>query len=165
MTSHIAMKTRTLGTPIPVPVALTALWAAVLVCSLIGNSQGLYAPALGTSILAGDNSSIITQLLHVGYGITMALPSLMIASSALLPARAARAANIVLGAAYIVVVAISMGGSWPTDLTIGSIEIGLAGLAIWIASTSMRGHRTVGPAKGSAQPQRAAATTSLEVIH
>ena len=117
----------------PTKVKLAALWASTMFCYVYGDYFGLYIP--GT--LADMNRGEIGPLGHatpgilVGVSLMMAIPSLMVALSLLLPARLCRWTCVILGIAYTGIMAVTLPGSEPFYKTLGVIEIALT-LAITI---------------------------------
>ncbi len=97
----------------PAEVKLAALWASTMFCYIYGDYFSLYVA--GT--LADMNHGIMgplgraTPAVLTGVSLMMAVPSLMVALSLLLPARICRWASIVLGLFYTAIMAISLPGS------------------------------------------------------
>lgn len=87
---------------IHVRLKLGALWAATMSCYIYCDYFELYVPGKLQSMLDGrmDPLGPTTQGILFGTATMMALPSLMIALSLLLPAAICRWANIVLGLFY-----------------------------------------------------------------
>lgn len=88
--------------PIDVKLKLSALWAATMACYIYCDYFELYVPGKLESMLAGTMGPLgtVTQGVLLGTALLMAVPSLMIALSVLLPARPNRVANLVIGALY-----------------------------------------------------------------
>jgi hypothetical protein len=115
---------------------LAALWSSVMFLYIYADYFGLFSPGL----LATMNRGIIAPFgaatggVMVGVGLMMALPSLMIFLSVALPARVSRGANLVMGAAYTAIIALTM---WNGALFIfyGIIEMALTLLVVWYAWT------------------------------
>ncbi len=111
----------------PTKVKLAALWASTMFCYAYGDYFGLYV----TGTLADMNRGIMGPLGQATSGVLicvslmMAIPSLMVALSLLLPPRICRWASVILGIAYTGIMAISLPGSEPFYKMLGVIEIAL----------------------------------------
>ena len=127
----------------PTKVKLAALWASTMFCYAYGDYFGLFV----TGTLAEMNRGIMGPLgpassgLLIGLSLMMAVPSLMIALSLLLPPSICRSASVILGTAYTGIMAISLPGSEPFYKTLGMIEIALT---LAIAVVAFRWPRIVG---------------------
>ena len=119
----------------PAKVKLAALWASTMFCYIYGDYFGLYVA--GT--LADMNHGIIgplgraTPAVLTGVSVMMAVPSLMVALSLLLPAHICRWACIVLGLFYTAIMAVSLPGSEPFYKVLAAIDIVLT-LAITVVA-------------------------------
>jgi len=124
----------------PAKVKLAALWASTMFCYIYGDYFGLYVA--GT--LADMNHGIMGPLGHatprvlIGVSLMMAVPSLMVALSLLLPARTCRLACIVLGLFYTAVMAVSLPGSEAFYKVLAAIEMALT---LAITAVAVRGPR------------------------
>ncbi|MEX1006057.1 MAG: DUF6326 family protein [Acidimicrobiia bacterium] len=88
--------------PVPVRTKLSLLWITVMFLYVYVDIFGFYLPGTIEDILVGRVWELdITQGWVVGALALMAVPSLMVFLSVALPARAARWANLVIGALYI----------------------------------------------------------------
>lgn len=111
----------------PAKVKLSALWASTMFCYIYGDYFGLYV--VGT--LADMNHGNMGPLGHAtpgvltGVSLMMAVPSLMVALSLLLPARVCRWACIVLGVFHTAIMAISLPDSEPFYKALAMIEMAL----------------------------------------
>jgi len=111
----------------PAKVKLAALWASTMFCYIYGDYFGLYVP--GT--LAAMNHGSMGPLGHATAGVLtavslmMAVPSLMIALSLLLPPRICRWACIILGLFYTAIMAVSLPGSELFYKVLAAIEMAL----------------------------------------
>lgn len=111
----------------PAKVKLAALWASTMFCYIYGDYFGLYVP--GT--LAAMNHGSIGPLGQATAGVLtsvslmMAVPSLMVALSLLLPARVCRWACIILGLFYTAIMAVSLPGSELFYKVLAAIEMAL----------------------------------------
>lgn len=96
--------------PIPVRVKLAAAWTSLMFCYIYADYFGLFEAGK----LATMNRGIIDPLGPADNGAMlfvsamMAAPSLMIFLSVIAPVRIARLLNILLGAAYAVIIAMIM---------------------------------------------------------
>ncbi len=119
----------------PTKVKLATLWASTMFCYIYGDYFGLYVA--GT--LADMNGGRMGPLGHATPGVLtatslmMAVPSLMVALSLLLPARICRWACILLGLFYTAIMAASLAGSEPFYKVLAAIEMALT-LAITLVA-------------------------------
>ena len=119
----------------PAKVKLAALWASTMFCYIYGDYFGLYVA--GT--LADMNHGIMgplgraTPAVLTSVSLMMAVPSLMVALSLLLPARICRWACIVLGLFYTAIMAVSLPSSEPFYKVLAAIEMVLT-LAITLVA-------------------------------
>lgn len=119
----------------PTKVKLAALWASTMFCYVYGDYFGLYV----TGTLADMNKGNMGPLGHAtaavltGTSLMMAVPSLMVALSLLLPARLCRWTCIVLGLLYTAIMAVSVPGSEPFYKVFAAIEMVLT-LAITVVA-------------------------------
>ncbi|MGP7795628.1 DUF6326 family protein [Sphingomonas sp. CLY1604] len=119
----------------PTKVKLAALWASTMFCYIYGDYFGLYVA--GT--LADMNHGGMGPLGHAtpgvltGVSLMMAIPSLMVALSLLLPASICRWACILLGLFYTAIMAVSLPGSEPFYKVLAAIEMALT-LAITVVA-------------------------------
>lgn len=127
----------------PTKVKLAALWASTMFCYAYGDYLGLYV--VGT--LSDMNRGIMgplgpaTSSALVGVSLMMAVPSLRVALSLLLPGRLCKWASVILGIAYTAIMAVSLPGSEPFYKTLGVIEIALT---LSITVIAFRWPRAVG---------------------
>lgn len=119
----------------PAKIKLAALWASTMFCYIYGDYFGLYVA--GT--LADMNHGRMGPLGHAtpgvltGVSLMMAIPSLMIALSLLLPASICRWACVVLGLFYTAIMAVSFPGSELFYKVLAVIEMTLT-LAITVVA-------------------------------
>jgi hypothetical protein len=117
-------------------VTLAALWASVMFCYIYADYFGLFAPGL----LAKMNQGLIPPLgpasdaVMVGVSAMMAIPSLMIFLSVALRARANRLLNVVAGALYTAIIAVTM-WSGAHFIFYGVLEIALTLIVVRTAWT------------------------------
>ena len=116
--------------PLPQRLKLSALWASLTFCYLYGDYFGLYRPGKLQGMLDGAGPvgpASQGSLLFVAA--LLMLPGLMVASSVLLPWRAARWLNVGFATFFAVFVALTMPGAWWFYLAYSSVEI-LLGVVI-----------------------------------
>lgn len=124
--------------PVPVRLKLALLWVSFMACYIYGDYFGLYVPGKLKGMLAGDGPvGPASQGTLVATAIL--LGALMIALSALLPARACRWTNIILGCFYTAVMVVTMPGSWRFYQVLACIEIALSVTTIVLAWRWPRG--------------------------
>lgn len=94
--------------PVNIKVKLATLWAATMSCYIYCDYFALYIPGKLQSMLDGSMGPLgkVTQDVLLGTSVLMAVPSLMIVLSVVLPARANRLLNLVVGAAYTALLAL-----------------------------------------------------------
>jgi len=118
---------------INVKIKLSALWASVMFCYIYADYFGLYRPGKLQAILGGDFFSLpATQPVLLGASVMLAIPSLMIFLSVVLPPVSNRWLNIVAGAAYTAIILKTMWG-WAFYIFYGVVEIVLTLLVVWFA--------------------------------
>lgn len=119
-----------------VRVKLSALWCSVMFCYIHGDYFELYQPGKLQQMLLGKTAlGPATQGMLTGMGAMMAIPSLMIFLSLVLPAQFSRWLNVVLGAAYTAIMILAMQGSWFYYIGFSLIECSLTLAIIWFAWT------------------------------
>lgn len=127
----------------PAKVKLAALWASTMFCYVYGDYFGLYV----AGSLAQMNRGIMGPLGQATPGILtatslmMAVPSLMVALSLLLPARICRWTCIAFGLLYTAIMAITFPGSELFYKVLAVIEMTLT---LAIAIVAVRWPREVG---------------------
>ena len=111
----------------PTNAKLAALWASTMFCYAYGDYFDLFVPGTLTEMNRGIMGPLgfATSGVLVGVSLMMAVPSLMVSLSLLLPAQICRWASVVLGIVYTGIMAVSMQGSKPFYITLGVIEISL----------------------------------------
>ncbi|MCW3837417.1 DUF6326 family protein [Sphingomonas canadensis] len=120
----------------PAKLALSALWASLMLCYVYGDYFGLYMPGKVMAMNAGRMGplGLATDQVLVAVSLMMAIPALMIAGALLIPAAVGRWLNLVLGLAYTAIMAMTMaGGAPPFYLTLGGIEIAITLAIVWRA--------------------------------
>lgn len=109
----------------PTQIRLAALWTSTMFCYVYGDYFGLYVPGA----LADMNKGLMGPLgqatpgILIGVSLMMAVPSLMVILSLVLPPRICRWANILLGIAYTAIMAMTLPGSQPFYLVLGITEV------------------------------------------
>ena len=117
-------------------IKLAALWASVMFCYIYADFFGLFSPGQ----LAAMNQGMIPPLGRSSDGVMifvsamMAIPSVMIFLSVVLPARPSRLLNIVVGTLYTGIIGITM-WSGAHFIFYGVIEIALTLTAVFLAWT------------------------------
>ncbi len=115
---------------------LFALWCSVLFFYIYGDYFELYQPGKLQAMIAGRMAmGVVSQGVLFGMSAVMAIPSLMIFLSLVLPSRVNRWLNMVLGAAYSAVMILAIQGAWHFYVFFGVIEIMLTSLIVWYAWT------------------------------
>jgi Family of unknown function (DUF6326) len=111
-------------TAVPIRQKISALWASVMFCYVYGDFFGLFTAGK----LARMNAGLIlpigpaTPNVLLGVSVMMAIPSLMVGLTLVLPATLSRWANIVLGVAYTAIILITMPGAPRFYVFFGIIE-------------------------------------------
>jgi hypothetical protein len=119
---------------VPIRLRLAALWTSVLFCYIYADYFGLYVPGALQKMLEGTIEPLgpVTQKVLLGTSLMMAIPSLMVCLSALLPAVLARWLNVIMGLAYTLIILLTM-WSWQFYIFFGVIEIALTISVAWFA--------------------------------
>ena len=126
-----------LDAPVPIRFKLAALWTSMMFLYVYVDIFTLFKPGTVADILDGRVWEFdITPTWALAGMTLLAIPSLMIALSMLLPARAARWSNVVVGALYIPVSAGNViGETWAYFYLGAAIEIALLLLVVRVAWT------------------------------
>jgi hypothetical protein len=115
---------------------LFALWSSVMFCYIYGDYFELYQPGKLQGMIAGRTAlGAVSQGALLGMAMIMAIPSLMAFLSLVLPSSVNRRLNIILGAAYTVIMILAIQGGWHFYILFGLIEIVLTTLVVWYAWT------------------------------
>ena len=116
------------GTKVHVRIKLSGLWASVMFCYIYADYFSLWQPGTLDG-MAGGQGALSTQGGLLGASALMAIPSVMVFLTLVLPTRINRWVNIALGAAYtlVIVVGIVVGipGAWLFYIFFNVIEIAL----------------------------------------
>ena len=122
-------------TKVSVRSKLAALWTSVMFCYVYGDYFQLYKPGKLQDMLNGEMAlGVVTQGMLVGTTILMAVPSLMIFLSIVLPAAVSRWLNVVAGLFYAAIMLLILyNGAWAFYMLFATIEVILTLLAVWYA--------------------------------
>ncbi len=120
---------------VPVKIKLSLLWAALMGLYIYNDYFVLYLPGTIDGMSAGQMGPMgpATDLVLVGMSMMLAVPALMIFLSAVLPPPVNRWLNVVLGAVYTVLQALTMIGAAPFYQIVVVLEIMITLSIIWIA--------------------------------
>jgi hypothetical protein len=112
---------------VPTPLRLGALWAATMLCYVYGDFFGLFSPGRVMEMNRGIMGplGVATPGIVVAVSLMMAIPSVMIYLSLVLPPTIDRWINILLGLAYTAIMLLTMPGAPPFYLVLGAIEVAL----------------------------------------
>lgn len=119
--------------PVDTKVQLAALWTSTMCCYIYCDYFALYVPGKLDGMLRGDMGPLgaVAQGTLVGTSLLMAVPSLMIALSVVLPARPSRLLNIVVGAFYAVLLALlAVTATWHFYKLFAGLETILAAVIV-----------------------------------
>ena len=122
-------------TKVPVRFKLAALWTSVMFCYVYADYFQLYKPGELQGMLNGEMAlGAVTQRMLVGTAILMAVPSLMIFLSLVLPVVVSRWLNVGAGLFYAaIMLLILFNGAWAFYMLFATIEVILTLLAVWYA--------------------------------
>ena len=122
-------------TRVPVRFKLAALWTSLMFCYVYCDYFQLHVPGELQDMLNGKMAlGTVTQGMLVGTTILMAVPSLMIFLSLVLPAVVSRWLNVVAGLFYAaIMLLILFNGAWAFYMLFATIEVILTLLAVWYA--------------------------------
>ena len=115
---------------------LSGLWASTMFCYIYCDYFELYVPGKLDSMLQGEMGPLgaVTQEVLMGTSILMAIPSLMVFLSVALPARYNRILNIVFGAFFTLLLALTTyTAGWYFYKFFAAIETVLTALVVWYA--------------------------------
>lgn len=115
---------------------LSGLWCSVMFCYIYGDYFELYQPGKLQEMLSGRTAlGAATQATLLGMAALMAIPSLMVVLSLLLPAMPSRWLNMVLGVLYSAIMVLAIQQSWHFYVFFGLVEIALTVAIVWHAWT------------------------------
>jgi hypothetical protein len=138
-------------TPVPVQVKLAAAWTSFMFLYIYVDYFHLYKAGAIDDILAGVVWEFrISQTLLTVFLASVAIPSLMILLSVILPARANRVSNLAVASVYIPYSMVNaVGESWTAfyGLSIGLEVLLLVGIIRWASTWPRTARRTVGHAR------------------
>jgi hypothetical protein len=123
---------------VPTRYKLSATWASVMFCYVYADYFELYVPGKLQGMLAGRMEPLgsVTQGVLAGTSVMLALPSLMILLSMVLPASVCRWFNLVIGLIYTAIQLLVISGSgWTFYIGFGLLEATLTALVAWTAWT------------------------------
>jgi hypothetical protein len=120
---------------VPVKLKISALWAAMMFCYVYGDYFGLFSPGTLMDMNAGRMGPLgaATPAILVGLSVMLAVPSVMVFLSLVLPPAINRWTNIVLGLVYPAIVILTVRGSPPFYLFLSAVEIALNLTTVWYA--------------------------------
>lgn len=139
MTNTVSTQTKSMleDSPINIKIKLAALWTTIMFLYIYIDYFGLYIPGHIKQIMLGEVAYTglkINQTFLMGATNFVLMPTVMIALSILLKARANRIANIVVAALHIIAVIVGMmGESWLFYLYGSALELILFATIIWHA--------------------------------
>ena len=118
-----------------VKVKLSALWAAVMFCYVYGDYFGLYGHGKLAEMMEGKIGPLgeATPGVLVGVSAMMAIPSVMVFLSLVLPPALNRWLNLALGVAYTVIMLMTLRAAPAFYVFMGVIEVLLTLLIAWHA--------------------------------
>jgi hypothetical protein len=116
-----------------VKVKLSALWATTVLCYIYGDLFGFFKAQTLTDIASGKAGPLGTQAGLLAAAVSVAIPSVMVILSLVLRPSVCRWLNIILGAAYTIIIVATMPGAWLYYLFLGAIECLLTLLVVWSA--------------------------------
>jgi len=119
----------------PTKVALAAMWSSLMFLYVYGDYFYMYVPGKIDAMSAGSIGpfGVASEPVLLGVAMMMAIPSLMIALSLLLPPVIGKWLNVLFGLAYTVILALTLPGAQLFYLAYGGIEIALTLLITWTA--------------------------------
>jgi hypothetical protein len=121
---------------VPVRLKLSALWCSVMFCYIYGDYFELYQPGKLQGMMSAKTAlGAVTQGALMGMATVMAVPSLMVFLSLVLPPRVNRWLNIILGVVYTIIMVLAIQGSWYFYIFFGLVEIALTISIVWYAWT------------------------------
>lgn len=119
---------------VPPKLKLAMLWASAMFLYVYGDIFDLFRASRIEDILAGKTPvGETTQLALLSFSLMMAIPGLMVVLSVILKPAINRGANLIVGAAFTIIVALTMRGAWNFYLFLGSIDMILTAAIVWTA--------------------------------
>lgn len=118
----------------PVQLKLSALWASVMFLYVYGDYFNMYTPGKLEKMAAGKLSvGPAGDEALLAAAVVMAVPSMMIFLSLILPPLLNRALNVLLGLAYSAIIVLTLAGAPPFYALLSALEIALTLLIVWHA--------------------------------
>ncbi len=129
------------------PVRLSLLWATLMSLYIYNDFFSLYLPGEVEALAAGEMGPLgqATPSVLIFTSLMMAIPALMISLSVILPSRASRWSNIVVGGCYTFIQFWSYADSPPFYVMVVTIEIVVTGVIIWTAWRWPRTDKVMNP--------------------
>jgi hypothetical protein len=121
---------------INVKIKLSALWTSVMFFYSYADVLGFYKPGNLAELLTGEiGGVVITPEFLVFSAVLMAIPSIMIFLSLILPEKLNRGINIILSIIFIgvIIATLLMPGSWAYYVFYAIVEVIIYVLIIWHA--------------------------------
>jgi hypothetical protein len=121
---------------VPTRYKLAAIWASVMSCYIYADYFELYVPGKLRGMLAGRMEPLgaVSQGVLLGTSAMLAVPSLMIVLSVLLPGRLCRWLNVAVGLVYTAIQLLVVSSSgWAFYIGFGLLETALTALVVWTA--------------------------------
>lgn len=134
-------------TPVPVQVKLAAAWTSLMFLVIYVDYYHLYRPGVLENLIAGRVFEFaISPVVLTVFLVIIAITSLMIAVSAIFPARVNRITNIVVAAVYVPVMMFNAVGETFEWASFYALSIGLElVLLAYIIRTAARWPRVTAP--------------------
>ena len=126
---------------IPLVVKLSGLWAALMFCYAYADLLGYWVPGAIARMSRGDLGPLgaATPGVLAGVAVGMAVPSVMVALSLLLPPRPNRVLNLVFGLLYTAIIAATIPAGPLFYKVVGVIEVALTLSIVGLALRWPRG--------------------------
>lgn len=123
-------------TPVPVRLKVAMLWVSVMFCYVYGDYFDLYRPGKLQGMLQGQIVPLgaVSQGVLFGTTVLMVVPSLMIFLSVVLKVTLCRWLNIIVGAAYtIIMLMIAISDGWLFYRFLAVVEVMLTSFVVLYA--------------------------------
>lgn len=115
---------------------LSALWTSVMFCYIYGDYFNMYTPGKLEAMAEGNlGVGPATEGVLLGVSAVMAIPSVMVFFSLVLPPAVNRWVNILLGVAYSMILVVTLPGAPVFYIFLGVLEVALTLLIAWFAWT------------------------------
>jgi Family of unknown function (DUF6326) len=121
---------------VPTELKLSALWASVMFCFVYGDYFGLYVPDKVMEMNAGTIGPLgtATPAVLLGVSAMMAIPSVMVALSLLLPPVLCRWASIIFALVYTAIMVLTSLDAPPFYIFFAAIEIAMLLAIVFFAA-------------------------------